>query len=110
MELTQGFPTAPGACFTCRTNQGSLWSIDTRRDDTSAVRRENVYICGPCVRAMAKKLEPHVDWSVVADDLLDDLRSAGADRDELVERLEKAERVVRDLVAVLPEYITVAPA
>lgn len=66
MELTQGFQMAPGCCFTCGTSDGQLPVIDTRREDTGAIRRTAIYLCAPCVRAMAAKLVPVVDWIVVS--------------------------------------------
>lgn len=96
-----GYRLAPGCCHVCRSSD-SVPTIDTRREDPGDVRRSNVYVCAPCVRAMAQALEPMVDWEVVPKGTLDRILAGAAELRASEARAAKAEGTLRELAAMLP--------
>lgn len=112
MDAVMGFAVAPGQCFTCGSSDGQLWAINTRREAPPEIslKRLNIYICAPCVRAAAKMLEPHVGWQVITSDDLAPLYAAKGLVAELERRAERAESLLRSLAELLPTEPDGVPA
>ena len=97
MELRNGFQVAPGQCAVCATSDQSLPVIDLCQDDPAIVRRSRIYICGPCVVAMAQMVAPMMNREMVERDHLADLI---ADAERSLVRRDRIEELEEQLAKV----------
>ena len=107
MELTEGFRGAPGCCAVCATVSTSTPVVDLQVYDQGFIRRAHrIYLCGECAIQVGTMVAPALGKAVVDAGIAAELEALRATVRAETGRADRAEAVIADMRAFLPDVVT----